>query len=107
TCCGVVATWYFLFPNNRPSHPVKDSWTRSVTTSLGSICFGSFLVAVIQTIKYIVQSMRSNKNAIIRCLVICILNCIENILNYFNFYAFTRVAIYGLPYIKAAKETWE
>lgn len=107
TCSGVVATWYFLFPNQTPETPVKDALNRSMTTSFGSICFGSFLVAVIQTIKYLVQSARSRKNEIIQCIVVCILNCLENLLNYFNFYAFTRVAIYGLGYWQAAKETWE
>lgn len=37
----------------------------------------------------------------------CFLSIIENLLRYFNTYAFTQVAIYGKSYIDAAKSTWD
>ena len=35
------------------------------------------------------------------------LGCIEDIVEYFNFYAFTQVAIYGKDFCDAAKSTWK
>ncbi len=107
TSAGAVATWYFLHPLHTPKSPVYGAFRRAVTTSFGSICFGSFLVAVIQALKAMVHMARENKNDFIRCCLECILNCIEDLLEYFNLYAFTRVAIYGLSYCQSAKETWE
>jgi tetrahydromethanopterin S-methyltransferase subunit F len=50
--------------------------------------------------------MRNEKNAILVCIVDCIVGIIENLLRYFNVYAFTQVAIYGKSYCEAAKDTW-
>ena len=36
----------------------------------------------------------------------CMLRCLENLLEYFNEYAFVHVAIYGCGYIEGAKRTF-
>eukprot|EP00756_Hemistasia_phaeocysticola_P010823 Hpha_TRINITY_DN15055_c3_g1::TRINITY_DN15055_c3_g1_i1::g.126214::m.126214 len=105
TVSGTVATWYFM-QNNMPKNPTAASLKRSLTTSFGSIAFGSLVVAVVQTIRVIVQSGRDHNNAFVQCCVECILRCIEDLIRYFNKYAFTQVAIYGKGYIEAAKATW-
>ncbi|KAJ3395887.1 putative choline transporter, neither null mutation nor overexpression affects choline transport [Lobulomyces angularis] len=40
------------------------------------------------------------------CCAHCILSWIEGLVQYFNHYAFTQVAIYGKDYCSAAKATW-
>ena len=107
TASGAVASWYFLWPNNQSSSPVWNSFKRATTTSFGSICFGSFIVAVIQALRAMVHSSRRSNNTFLKCFAECILSCLENIMNYFNMYAFTYVAIYGHTYCEAAKETWQ
>jgi len=107
TASGVVATWYFLFPNQTPSSTVGGSLKRACWNSLGSICFGSFIIALIQTIRAMIQMSRNSKNDFLRACAECLLNCIQNIVNYFNTYAFARIAIYGSSYCEAAKETWQ
>jgi len=107
TASGVVATWYFLFPNQTPSTTVSGALKRSCWNSLGSICFGSFIIALIQTIRAMIQMSKNSNNNFLRACADCILGCIENLVNYFNTYAFARVAIYGSTYCEAAKETWE
>lgn len=54
TTSGVVATWYFL-QDNIPRNPTLSSLRRSVTTSLGSITFGSLIVAFIKTLRFLVR----------------------------------------------------
>jgi len=107
TVAGVVATWYFLFPQNTPPNPTKEAFKRATWTSFGSICLGSFIIAVVKALRTVARSAMNNKNEFVRCLVMCILNCLDAIVQYFNIYAFTQIAIYGKPYCEAAKDTWE
>jgi ABC-type multidrug transport system fused ATPase/permease subunit len=103
---GVQATWYFLAPHAVPKHPVWGAVKRASTTSFGSICFGSFIVAFIRTVRFFVnmayQQARSSRNALAVC-ALCILECLlgilESIINYINQYAFAICAIYGSVYI--------
>jgi hypothetical protein len=90
-----------------PENPTRDAFKRATTSSLGSICLGSLLVAIISTIRFFVQGARRSRNGFVRACVACILGILERIANYFNMYAFTQVAIYGKTYIEAAKATWE
>jgi len=60
-----------------------------MTTSFGSICFGSFLVAIVQALKALAQSARENGDAqILACIAECILSCLAAIIEYFNKWAF-------------------
>eukprot|EP01083_Nonionella_stella_P019499 54162_1 len=107
TASGVAATWYF---SPLSGAPTKNSFLRASTTSFGSICFGSFIIAVVQALRVMVnvaRRQRRNNNAFVMCLVGCILSCLESIVEYVNTFAFVRVAIYGVPYWQAAKETWQ
>jgi len=108
TVSGVFASWYFLRGNGGiPSNPTLGALRRACTTSFGSICFGSLLVAALQTFRALIQMSRNGQNQLWAAVVDCILSCVENLLRYFNKYAFTQVAIYGKTYINAAKDTWE
>jgi len=108
TVSGVIATWYFLTgtPNGIPENPTLGAFKRSITTSFGSICIGSLLVAILKTIKAIIQSLRSENDNIVACLLDCIISCIEGLVRYFNQYAFCQFAIYGKTYFEAANATW-
>jgi len=98
TASGTFATGYFLSPQI-PAFPTLHSLRRATTTSFGSICLGSLLVSITQ----ILRSLASDRNYLLQC----ILSLLENILKYFNRYAFTQVAIYGKSYIDAATSTWK
>lgn len=106
TASGTFATWYFLQATGMPANPTLKSMKRALTTSFGSICLGSLLVALLQTLRTLLRSTRNQRNAIFVWIVDCILGCIEGLIRYFNLYAFTQVAIYGKAYCEAAKDTW-
>lgn len=109
---GVVATWYFAGHDNMPKRATLKSFIRATTTSFGSICFGSLLVAIIQFLRWLAESSRNNDDGdnaclnLLRCVLICILRLIEDLLQYFNTYAFVHVAVYGCDYISAARRTF-
>lgn len=95
---GVVSTWWFDPENGSGccSGNVVGATCRATTTSFGSICFGSLLVAIIQTLRALVEAARSDDDvegcaAFMLCLVDCCLRCLEGILEYFNKFAYIYV----------------
>jgi hypothetical protein len=66
------------------------------------------LIAIIQTLKAMADQAKNQANndnniglVILCCCIKCLLSCIEELLEYFNKYAFTQVAIYGKDYCTA------
>eukprot|EP01084_Bolivina_argentea_P013563 25463_1 len=107
TTCGVAAAWYFTTEmqlNERsPTYPALK---RTMTTSFGSVCFGSLIVAILQAIRAMIQTSQDRGHELLRCLCLCLLDCIERAVRWFNKYAFAHCAIYGTSYITSAKNTW-
>lgn len=105
TVAGTVATWW-VAPDESGccSKAVCNSFIRTVTTSFGSICFGSLLVAILQALKSIASAAQSNDDlAFIACIAQCIIGCLQSILEYFNKWAYIYVGVYGYSYIEAGK----
>merc|ERR1712238_549906 len=96
---GTVGTWWFLPEEGKGccSSGVLGSMKRALTTSFGSICFGSLLVAIIQTLKQLARNAREQGGsmALLACIAECILGCLESLLQYFNKWAFIYVGLYG------------
>jgi len=110
TTSGAVAMW-FLTP--QAVNRVVGSFWRAVTTSFGSICLGSFIVAALQVTLLILRHLRDQSRRqgnwlcyILLCFIECWINYLESWVEYFNKYAFTQVAIYGKPFMEAGKDTW-
>ena len=106
TVSGVFASHYLRYDTGQmPRQPTARAARRALSYSFGSICFGSLIIALIQTVRTLVRSLL-NDNSILRCCLDCILGCIDSLVQYFNQYAYTQVAIYGKSYCRAAKDTW-
>jgi hypothetical protein len=104
---GVMATFYFVSGSGRPlGNPTAASAMRALTYSFGSIAFGSLIVAIIQTLRYLVRSA-TNRNSLGGAIADCFIGILEDLAKYFNYYAYIYVAIYGKPFIESAKATWE
>jgi hypothetical protein len=103
TVAGVVGTWWFVpaEASSCCSQGVRESYWRSITTSFGSICLGSLIVAIIQAVKEILHSMRDGNDSMLMCLAECLLGCIESIVEYFNQWAYVYVGIYGYSFVEA------
>ncbi|KAI8821083.1 plasma-membrane choline transporter-domain-containing protein [Fimicolochytrium jonesii] len=121
TVSGLFATYYFMGQPGGPrgkvtvpvSNPTAASAKRAVTTSFGSICFGSLIIAILQTIRALLRIAADQNaqdgNAIAALCAACAACCIgiiESLIEYFNKWAFVQVAVYGKDYIRAAKDTW-
>lgn len=103
TTAGTVGTWWFSpqEANGCCSSAVRDSYMRSLTTSFGSICLGSLIVAIVQSIQEMVHQSRENGDSIVVCCAECLLACIASLLEYFNKWAFVYVGLYGFSFMEA------
>eukprot|EP00741_Cyanophora_paradoxa_P006852 tig00001056_g6627.t1 len=111
TVSGVFATWYFFPDSSFPPNPTAAAFKRTMGPAFGSVCLGSLIVAVIQTLRALARKNADDREesigaAICRCIVQCILSILESLFRYVNKYAYARIAIYGIPYWQAAKETY-
>lgn len=106
--CGVFATFYFLHGTGAAIiKPVWNSFFRSMTYSFGSIAFGSLIVAIIQMIRFLINSTRNDRDNLAAACADCLIGMIEGLVRFFNYYAYVHVAIYGKPFIESGKDTWE
>ena len=92
----MVASWWLV---NDIERPTLGAFKRACTTSLGSICAGSLIVAVIQTVVYLLRQMRGT----MAYFAACILNMINDVVRWFNRYAFVECAMYGYTFIDSAR----
>ena len=106
TSAGVIGTWWFD-PSEASScwsSAVTDSFRRATTYSFGSICFGSLLVALVQTLRAINEHARGQEEfQMLVCLTDCLLGCIQGIIEYLNKWAYIYVGLYGYGYLDAGR----
>lgn len=107
---GVIGSWWFdpttseLTQKKILSRELMSSSKRATTYAFGSICFGSLLVAIIQATKSLHQLTREDDNFnFLNCLLQCVLSCLEDIMEYFNRWAYVYVGLYGFSYLEAGK----
>lgn len=107
TVAGTVASW----KNKSDSAFITlGAWLRAVTLNLGSICFGSLIVAILESIRAILNILASmsNKsgNCVAACLfscLSCLIGCIQSWVEMFNRFAYAYVGCYGYSFISASK----
>lgn len=113
TIAGVYGSWYFCV-HQFPKDATRASARRALTYSFGSIALGSLLVAIVQFLRQLCSTIRSQEAAqgsmigyAIFCCMGCILGLLEWAIQFLNRYAFCHIALYGKAYIAAAKDTWK
>lgn len=108
TTSGTVGTWWMVpeEANGCCSQAVRDSYYRSMTTSFGSICLGSLIVAILQAIKETLHHAREEHGGVLACCAECIIGCIENLMEYFNKWAFGTCAIIPVRFTHFAALTY-
>ncbi|KAH9117547.1 hypothetical protein LEN26_012606 [Aphanomyces euteiches] len=99
TVAGAVATWWTAGDSRGV---IKGSFRRAMTTSFGSICLGSLIVAILRTLESIANSSKKD-GSVAGCIAECILSFMRSIVEYFNRWAFIYVAMYGFRFTQAGK----
>jgi len=108
---GAAAAWYFTRDKSKLGwFPILASFYRAVRYHLGTLAFGSLIIAIIQFITailtYIQAKLGNSENLVARIILkcmFCFLWCLENIFKFINRNAYIMTAIYGYNFCTAAK----
>ena len=103
TVAGTTANWYFV---THQIDPVLQAASRATKTSLGSLAFGSLLTASLQMVRVvraIILARRPGLSHMSQANAGS--GTIGQFLETFNDYAYVQIAVYGRPYMDAAKTT--
>ncbi|TMW65203.1 hypothetical protein Poli38472_009370 [Pythium oligandrum] len=107
TTAGVVATWWYQPHAERATFA---SMYRALTTSFGSICFGSLIVAILEAMRAMASLLKEKAAeednmvlACVACMAECILGCLESLMEYFNKWAYVYVGVYGYSFRTSGK----
>jgi len=110
TTSGTVAAWWFMHASSN-KQATLGAFKRATTTSLGSICFGSLLVAIVRALRSMANQSRDRNSggggAALACVAECILGCLESIILWINKWAFVYVGIYGMDFKTSGGSVWE
>eukprot|EP00057_Strongylocentrotus_purpuratus_P015284 XP_011669758.1 PREDICTED: choline transporter-like protein 2 [Strongylocentrotus purpuratus] len=116
TLAGAFASYYWAYtkPQDIPAFPLFKSFYRSIRYHLGSIAFGSLIIAIIQIIRvlleYVEQKLKGKTdNAVVKYIIKCLkccFWCLEKIMKFLNKNAYILIAIYGKNFCTSAKNAF-
>eukprot|EP00927_Polykrikos_kofoidii_P060393 TRINITY_DN55389_c0_g1_i1.p1 TRINITY_DN55389_c0_g1~~TRINITY_DN55389_c0_g1_i1.p1 ORF type:complete len:465 (+),score=53.92 TRINITY_DN55389_c0_g1_i1:79-1473(+) len=107
TNCGVVGRALFGLPES-----VCRSLLVAVTTSFGSICFGSLIVAFIEVIEMMMKAVgrdtrdRNTVQKLILGVIEFMFACIRPIIVAFDYFAYVQVSLRGFSFLQSVKATY-
>ncbi|GAB2280095.1 hypothetical protein Dimus_014732 [Dionaea muscipula] len=92
-----------------PSNSLMKSLRYAVTTSFGSICYGSLFTAAIRTLRWEIRGFRSKigGNECLLCCVDFLFHLVETLVRFFNKYAYVQIAVSGKSFNHSARDAWE
>ncbi|XP_069783616.1 choline transporter-like protein 2 isoform X2 [Narcine bancroftii] len=115
TLAGAFASYYWAFnkPADMPAFPVMSSMGRALRYHVGSLAFGSLILAIVQIIRvvleYVDQKVKGAQNKVAKfvlgCLKCCFW-CLEKFLKFLNRNAYIMIAIYGNNFCTSAKNAF-
>ncbi|KAJ3444975.1 ctl-like protein [Anaeramoeba flamelloides] len=116
TIAGAIATWYWTRDkNNLPDNPTLKSFLRLVRYHLGSLAFGSLVLAMLQLFQMILKFINaklesaSKESKMVKCFMCtchCCLLCLEKWIRFLNRNSYIILAVYGDSFCKSAKKAF-
>lgn len=115
TLAGAFASYYWAFskPGDIPAFPLLKSFWRAIRYHLGSIAFGSLIIAIIQIIRvlleYVETKLKGKDNAVVKFLIKCLkccFWCLEKFMKFLNKNAYILVAVYGKNFCTSAQQAF-
>lgn len=112
---GTFASWYWAWekPKDIPAFPVAASLWRTLRYHIGTVAFGSLLIAIVWMIRafleYVQHKMKDSANCCAKfciCMLRCCLWCFEKCLRFLTKNAYIVTSIYGKSFCPAAKDAF-
>jgi hypothetical protein len=112
---GSIATYYFSRDKSAlPTFTVALSIWRVLRYHLGSLAFGSLIIAIVYLIRiillYIEQQLKGKSNKVIKFIFACLqccFACVARFLVFLNKNAYIEIAIHGTSFCKSAKNAFQ
>lgn len=115
TLAGTFASYYWSFnkPKDIPTLPLLRSFYRCFRYHLGSLAFGSLIIAIVQMIRlfleYVDNKLKDVDNPVakfmMKCLKCCFW-CLEKFLRFLNKNAYIMIAVHGKNFCVSAKDAF-
>ncbi|GFN94001.1 choline transporter-like protein 2 [Plakobranchus ocellatus] len=115
TLAGSFATYYWTFNKDKdlPSFPLLGSFYRCFRYHLGSLAFGSLLIAIVQVIRtileYVDSKLKNSENDVAKFLVKCLkccFWCLEKVLRFITKNAYIMMGVHGKNFCASAKDAF-
>jgi len=116
TLAGAFSSYYWAKrkPEDIPSCPVATGFARAIAFHVGSLAFGSLIIAIVQiiriTLEYINHKLKDKENDfakfLMKCLRCCFW-CLQKFLEFLNTNAYILIAIHGKNFCWSAKEAFK
>lgn len=111
---GSVATWFFTRNKENVSSPISTSVSYLFNYHLGSVALGSFIIAILQIIRvilnYIDETLKESKNEVAKSLYKvfqCLFSCLQQFLQYLTRNAYIEIAIYGDNFCRSGQQAFK
>lgn len=114
---GAVGVWFFTQKKDGDRKTSRMAVTSSLRNTfvchIGSLAFGSLILALVQLLKYIMKYLskqsKAQKNKFAECVFKCLaylLWCFEKCVKFLNKNAYIQIALLGSNFCKAAKDAF-
>ncbi|XP_022247260.1 choline transporter-like protein 2 [Limulus polyphemus] len=111
---GAFASYYWTFKKSDvPSFAVGKGFWRCTRYHLGSVAFGSLIIAIVRMIRvmleYIDNKLKKYDNQVTKALLWCCkccFWCLEKFLKFINKNAYIMIAVYGKNFCTSAREAF-
>ncbi|KNE72875.1 hypothetical protein AMAG_16975 [Allomyces macrogynus ATCC 38327] len=116
TIAGAIAGWYWTRDKSALARsPLRTAFARCFRYHLGSIAFGSMLIALVQVVRWILVELQrrlraSKANAVTQQILACTQCCcifVEKFLAFLNKNAYIEIAVYGYSFCDGAKMAFQ
>ncbi|RKP18287.1 DUF580-domain-containing protein, partial [Rozella allomycis CSF55] len=112
---GSIATWYFTRDKGAiPTFTVAMSVWRCFRYHLGSLAFGSLIIAIFYLVRivllYIEKNLKVSQNKFLKFLFACLqccFACVTRFIAFLNKNAYIEIAIYGKSFCASAKDAFQ
>ena len=113
---GAFSSWYWTFDKskNLPPAPLSTSMGRTMRYHLGTLAFGSLIIAIIRvirvTLEYIYKKCKRKPGSqvarAILCCCRCCMWCLEKFMRFINRNAYIMTATYGTSFCRSARDAF-
>ncbi|KAK0406429.1 hypothetical protein QR680_018565 [Steinernema hermaphroditum] len=115
TLAGAFASYYWAFkkPRDVPSLPVLRSFGRALRYNMGSIAFGSLILAIVKFFRAILDFLQKRlvgaENVVLKFIyraLSCLFYILEHVLKFLTKRAYIMIAIYGKGFCRSARDSF-